>query len=299
MEVFRKYFTDEHLKTVLENTPDFGVNVCTVGHHIHNPLFDYPDPKHPDEYYFDWKKGRTLDGFHLVYIAHGDGSFEADGVKETIIEEGTVFLLFPGVWHRYQPSKENGWEEFWVGFKGHYADYLMGQNCFRPNAPFIKLGANAEILNVFIQLIETIKYEGTAYHQLASCLVTQLLGLVYSAATMTDSDRQNRNKIIHKARFKIHEFADKDLDIELLANEFNVSYAWFRREFKKTIGSSPGQYHLNVRLQRACKLLRETSLTVTEVSQHLGFESEFYFSRIFKKKVGQPPGAYRLANMKK
>ncbi len=292
--MYRKYYNQEQLRSILENQPDWGVTVRTVGHYIHKPKAIYPDPKHPNSYYFDSKKGRVLDEYQLLYIPNGHGTFEADGVKETPIVAGMAFLLFPGVWHRYHPSEETGWEEFWVGFKGHYADYLMKQDCFKPSSPSIDIGFNAELLNVFVQLIETVKHEGTAHYQLSSCLITQLLGLAYSSAIMTDESRQSKNKIVHIAQFKMHENIHKNMNMELLARDINASYPWFRRAFKETIGKSPGQYHLQIRLEKACKLLRETNLTVTEISQNLGFESEFYFSRIFKKKVGQPPGVFRL-----
>jgi AraC-like DNA-binding protein len=292
MELFRKYYDEAALRVMQEGQPDWGVTVSTVGHNIHQPKVKYPDKLHPNTYRFDWREGRVLNEFQLVYISNGQGTFEADGVSETTIEAGTAFLLFPGVWHRYKPSESTGWEEFWVGFQGHYADYLMKQNCFKPTS-IIKVGFSAELLNVFIKLIETLKYEGLAHYQLSSCLVTQLLGLTYSAAIMTDLQRQNRNKIIHIARYKIHENLHRNINFQNLAEELNVSYPWFRKAFKEVIGTAPGQYHINIRLEMACKLLTETELTGNEIAAHLGFESEFYFSRIFKKKIGVPPGQYR------
>jgi AraC-like DNA-binding protein len=294
MELYRKYFNNEgHEMSSKETNPDWGVTVRTVGHNIHKPHEPYPDPGHPNKYYFEWNKGRILDEFQLIYVSKGGGIFEAEGVKPTTIEAGTVFLLFPKVWHRYKPFEETGWEEFWVGFTGQYAEYLMRQDCFKKETPFVQIGFNAELLNVFIQLIETIKYQGAAYHQLASCMITQLLGLFYSAALMTDVHRQNKNKQVHIARYKMHDNLHQSLDMEELAKELNVSYTWFRKAFKETMGISPGQYHLNIRIDKARKLLRDSNLTVTQISHTLGFESEFYFSRIFKKKVGLAPGQYR------
>jgi AraC-like DNA-binding protein len=294
MEQFRKYYDENQLLALSEGQPDWGVTVHTVGHNVHAPKVDYPDPRHPNPYFFDWKKGRVLNEFQLVYIAGGSGTFEADGVAETVVEAGTAFLLFPGVWHRYKPCEDTGWEEFWVGYGGHYADYLMKQDCFQTKTPFVHIGFNAELLNVFIRLIETVKYEGVAYYQLSSCLITQLLALVYSSAIMTDKHHQNTNKLIQMARFKMHNNLHKNMDVKLLAAELNVSYPWLRRAFKDTVGVAPGQYHLNIRIEKACKILKETDLTVNEVSYYLGFESEFYFSRLFKKKTGISPGKYRL-----
>ena len=294
LESFRKYYNERQLRSLQESQPNWGVTVRTVGHYIHQPKVSYPDARHPNPYCFDWNKGRVLHEFQLIYISNGQGTFEAEGVIETKVKAGTAFLLFPGVWHRYRPSEETGWEEFWVGFEGHYADYLMKQDCFKPTAPFINIGFSTELLHVFIQLIENVKYEGVAYSQLSSCLITQLLGLVYSSALVKSAPAQDKKKVIHEARFKLHESIYQNMDMELLARELNVSYPWFRKTFKEIIGIAPGQYHLNLRIEKACKLLKETALPVAEVSDHLGFESEFYFSRIFKKKMGFAPRYYRL-----
>lgn len=290
MELFRKYYTAD---TAFVDQPDWGVKLMNVGHNIHRPQIWYPDHLHPQQYFFDWQKGRVLGEFQIVYIANGHGVFESEGVKETIVNAGTAFLLFPGEWHRYKPSSQTGWEEFWVGYHGHYAEYLMKQNCFKPSNPFIHIGPKAELLNVFIKLIETVKYEGVAHYQLAACLITQLLGLTYASAIMTEADREAKNTMIHKARFKMHETLNRPVDLEMLAKDLNVSYPHFRKSFKETVGMSPGQYHLNIRIEKACRLLKETSLTMTEISYQLGFESEFYFSRIFKKKTGLAPTQFR------
>jgi AraC-like DNA-binding protein len=81
--------------------------------------------------------------------------------------------------------------------------------------------------------------------------------------------------------------------MEKLAQEHNVSYVWFRKAFKDIIGTSPGQYHLNIKIEKAAQMLRETTLTVSEVADKTGFESEFYFSRFFKKKMNTTPSEYR------
>lgn len=294
MELYRKYYNDDLLRVLREGQPDWGVTVRTVGHNIHKPKLIYPDPAHPDAYHFDWNTGRVLDEFQLVYIPNGHGTFEAEGVRETSIEAGTVFLLFPGVWHRYHPSSETGWEEFWVGYQGHYAEYLMQQKCFKKDAPFVHIGFNAELLNVFIQLIDAVKHEDATHHKLSACLITQLLALVYSSAIMTDVPRQTRYELVHIARYRMHEQLDTKLDMAELAGELNMSYTRFRKVFKEAMGVAPGQYYLNLKIEKACKLLRATGSTVAEISCQLGFESEFYFSRIFKKKVGMSPGQFRV-----
>ncbi|WP_439559714.1 AraC family transcriptional regulator [Dyadobacter sp.] len=293
MELYRKYFSQEQLEALAGSEPNWGVSILNVGHNLHPAGKIYPDQNHPDSYYFDWEKGRVLNEFQLVYISTGSGVFETETIPPTIVEAGTAFLLFPNVWHRYKPSQESGWEEFWVGFGGHYSEYLMRQDCFNAENPLIRIGFNSELLNVFIRLVQTLKFEGIAYKQISSCLVIQLLGLIYASALMTDHARSYKEKLVHRMRYQIHESSTVNLDMEKLARQHGVSYGWFRKAFKEVIGTSPGQYHLNLKIEKACEMLRETSLSVSEIAYKTGFESEFYFSRIFKKKMTVPPTSYR------
>jgi AraC-like DNA-binding protein len=277
----------------VDSEPNWGVNVVTVGHYVHDPLKVYPDPKHPESHYFNWAHGRRLKEFQMVYIANGKGIFETEHTAPIVVEAGTLFLLFPNVWHRYKPLDGTSWEEFWVGFNGHYAEYLMRQECFDEKNSILGIGFNTEFLNIFIRLIDTVKYEGVAYTQISSCLVIQLLGLVYASALLSEKSRSRQEQIINAIRYKIHQNWTDNLDMEKLASEQNVSYVWFRKAFKDIMGVSPGQYHLNLKIEKAAQMLKETNLLVSEVAYKTGFESEFYFSRIFKKKMEIKPSDYR------
>lgn len=292
MDLFRKYYQPVVIEEALHK-PHWGVVVVNVGHNIHPPGVRYPDYQHPGGYVFDWEKGRTLDEFQLVYISRGQGIFEAQGMKPTLIEAGTAFLLFPGIWHRYRPTEQTGWEEFWVGFNGPYADYLMQQACFRPDSPLIRIGFNSELLHMLTHLVDTIRFGTDTAGPLSSCLTIQVLALVYASVIMTNPEQSRRNQLIQQARFRIHESEEQELDLEQLAREMNVGYVWFRKEFKRIVGTSPGQYHLNLRIQRAGQLLKETDLPVGQIAAQLGFESDFHFSKIFKQKTGQSPSQYR------
>ena len=228
-----------------------------------------------------------------MYVAKGRGVYEGEGTGLVGVEAGTIMLLFPGVWHRYKPLQETGWEEFWVGFDGHFAEYLMRQECFDPQRPLIGVGFNAEFLDIFRRLIDVVKYEGVAFRQISSCLVIQMLGLVYSSALLKNQTRLRQEQIVQSIRFGIHENWEQTLDFQAIATAQNVSYEWLRKAFKSVTGTSPGQYLLNLKIEKAGQMLRETSLTIAEIAAKSGFESEFYFSRIFKKKTEQSPSEWR------
>jgi AraC-like DNA-binding protein len=84
----------------------------------------------------------------------------------------------------------------------------------------------------------------------------------------------------------------KPLDVPALAREAHASRAHFVRSFKKAFGETPHRYLLRRRIERAKELLRNTGLSVTEVSLAVGFRSLGSFSSAFRQLVGEPPGAY-------
>ena len=293
MDIYRKYLDPQRIASLAQTEPTWGVTVLNAGHNIHPAGTAYPDMSHPHTYFFDWSKGRTLNEFQLVYIAGGAGVFEAEKVGVVAVEPGTVFLLFPGVWHRFKPLANTGWEEYWVGFNGPFAEHLMTQDCFSADSPLMHLGFNAEFLNVFIRLIETLKYEGVAFAQMASCHTIQLLGLVYASALLKERPQNRRDQIINNIRFKIHESWAATIAMDALAAQHNVSYVWFRKAFKAVVGVSPGQYQLQIKIEKACQMLKETNLSISEVAFATGFESEHHFSRYFKNKVNKTPTLFR------
>lgn len=289
MNVFRKYI-DANTE---EAQPDWGVAVLDVGHYIHPPGKIYPDAQHPEDYFFEWAKGRVLSEYQLIYIASGKGVFEAASVGQVEVNPGTLFFLYPGTWHRFKPDLVSGWTEYWVGFKGHYADHLMHQQCFSAERPLLHMGFNAEFINIFIQLIDTIKFGGLGNQQLAACLTIQLLGLVYASALLKTQSPNRKTQLINNIKYSMHENIAKDISPEELAASHNVGYAWFRKAFKEVTGQSPGQYQLQLKIQKASKMLMETDLSISEIAYQNGFDSEYYFSRIFKNKIGKSPSNYR------
>lgn len=293
MELYRKYFTEEQLQELGESQLNWGVNVLNIGHNIHPPFQPYPDEKHPQSYIFNWEAGRVLSEYQIIYISNGKGILEVKNAEPIMIEGGTIFLLFPNIWHRFKPLLDTGWEEFWVGFNGHYVEYLMRQDCFNPQNPVLKVGFDNEILNIFIRLIDTSKHESMVFSQMASCFVIQLLGLVNASALMVDKTKSRQEQIIQAIRFKIQGNWDKNLDFEDIASENNITYDWFRKAFKNILGIAPGQYLLNIKIEKAAQMLRETNLTLSEIAAKTGFENEFYFSRMFKNKMNCTASSYR------
>ena len=81
--------------------------------------------------------------------------------------------------------------------------------------------------------------------------------------------------------------------VEDLAAKLGVGSRHLSRLFRKHIGASPVQTAKTLRIQRAKRLLDETSLSVTEIAFHSGFRSVRRFNMAFSELYGRPPSSVR------
>ena len=91
----------------------------------------------------------------------------------------------------------------------------------------------------------------------------------------------------------IAEHYTEKIYIEKMSDIINVSPDYFTRMFKDSIGKTPIDYINGLRINRAMKLLCTTELSMTEISDAVGFCNANYFHKIFKQYIGSSPLAYR------
>ena len=86
----------------------------------------------------------------------------------------------------------------------------------------------------------------------------------------------------------------RDLKLAELAQVAGMSSFHFAREFKRTTGTTPHQYLIKFRIERAKALLARDDLPLTEVGLRSGFSHQSHFTRLFRRITGTTPNSYRL-----
>ena len=79
-----------------------------------------------------------------------------------------------------------------------------------------------------------------------------------------------------------------------VANKVGVSVRQLERLFTREFGSTPGRFMLKARLDRAARLIRQTDLSVAEVSQACGFVSPSHFSKVYREAFARSPRFDRM-----
>lgn len=99
--------------------------------------------------------------------------------------------------------------------------------------------------------------------------------------------------IIKNAQLYIEENYSKDLILDDVSKELNISPYYFSKLFKKRTGSTFIEYLTNIRIEKAKQLLRNSSKSMKEICMEVGYSDANYFSRTFKKNVGVTPSEYK------
>ncbi len=271
----------------------WGLYVTTAGYIWSGAHQDYPLAQHPTPYHYRWEQGRVLQEFQVLYVTRGEGVYESASAGRHPIKAGDAFLVFPGVWHRYGPKPEIGWDECWIGFDGEVARGLMRGRCLRPQEPVFAVGLEDSWQELFAQAIELLEMEPLGYGQMLAGLTFQILARLHVSGRTEKIGGDANEAILRKAKLLIMERLATRIDWEGLARDLHVSYSWLRHTFRQHTGFAPHQYQLQLRLNKAKGLLDATDSPVKAVACQVGFDCPYHFSHVFKRKTGLSPEAWR------
>lgn len=92
------------------------------------------------------------------------------------------------------------------------------------------------------------------------------------------------------------DFCDHSITNARLAAKCNMSEVYFRKLFTEHFGTSPKQYIIDLRIQKAKQLLAEGVLNISLIAERCGFANPYHFYHIFKQHVGITPSRFREEN---
>jgi AraC-like DNA-binding protein len=81
-----------------------------------------------------------------------------------------------------------------------------------------------------------------------------------------------------------------------LANVADLSESRFKHRFREEVGTTPADYQLRHKIDRACQMLIQDNMTILDTALSLGFSSSQYFATVFRRYMGVTPAEYRTIN---
>ncbi len=141
--------------------------------------------------------------------------------------------------------------------------------------------------------ISSVSYEMTVQdilNQIWQCIYAHREEIPLAAASHNDLASSVR---IQRMITFIEKNYQKHITLEEIASSADVGRSEAARCFQKYMDMSPVGYLISYRIRQAQTFLRETVLTIEEISERCGFSSPGYFTRVFKSIVSVTPSQYR------
>lgn len=120
----------------------------------------------------------------------------------------------------------------------------------------------------------------------------KIMSIFYDMIDKLSSSSAVDSILVPAIKYIEKNFSDPNLKNEMLARECKISEVYFRKLFLRHFKTTPKQFVMDVRIQKAKQLLEEGSIKINFVAEQCGFASPYHFCRFFKKKTGITPTEY-------
>lgn len=212
------------------------------------------------------------EGETMIITSEVNHSFEAGAEGTTLMQLEflpEVFLYF------------NFKDETWM-------DGLTPVVLFSEENRLIKIVNNVRIIQAVQHIVNELEQKSPCYQYLVLMSYAELLILIYRYLNEVYLPVCTNASLIKAIGYMRHNY-QLNLTIQDVAESTGIGERYLRKLFTQHLHLSPLDYLNQLRINKAVELLRNTRLSVKEISFQCGFQSPQYFSRIFKQQMGISP----------
>lgn len=222
----------------------------------------------------------------LIYTISGNAMFSINGSTYEVDRE-TIIHAGPNMKMEIMVTSREPWKYVEIHYKA-----LSERSNYNQNFN-ITIGENHKFDYMIQQLIHTEKIPGDFNKLKCKSLFIQMVEVLLKSAKIEKS-----NNLVNMAINYITQHYREPIAIAEIAELIGCDRRRLSNLFEKQIGMAPIQFLTKVRLKRAKELLLNTSISIQEIAEQVGYSDSFYFCRVFKKHFKLPPSKYREQNFK-
>lgn len=220
----------------------------------------------------------------IEYVESGTGTVELDG-ERFFPAEGDSYFLHAGHDQHYFSDADTPWKKYFLNLSGPMVDAFIALYGLEGKYHFPGLSLKSELCRI----IELAKHKGTDASAEIFLIVHEIFLKMHGHLCPAPRQDAVAAEMRGFLDTRIEEtFCMRDLCEHILRSESQAI-----RIFKKAYGVTPYRYVLDKKIAFAKDLLRNTTLSVSEIAARLHFTDAYYFSNLFKQKTSLSPTAYR------
>jgi len=229
----------------------------------------------------------------FVYTEKGRGSFKK-GKRQWNLLPGTAYICCghePDVSYFYPSNAKEPWTFWWLTFKGKNAQSMLKdlQNNY---GSIYQISQRHPVIMRFNELLEEANENCFITANQGSSMIFELINML---AEVYDRKRdiQNQSQLVLKAKQLILKRLEQGVSCHEVASILGVSREHFSRQFKIEAGISPAEFIIKCKINEACGMLKESTISCKEIAFKLGYENASNFIRTFKKYQKMTPIEFR------
>ena len=233
--------------------------------------------------YKNWHKD-----LEILYFLRGSGIVEY-GTERIEAYPGRLIAINPNVLHNV--TSDTFLEHYCLILDNEFFAELGINIADNAYAPIIE---DSRAIALFEEIINSFCSLDTFTKALVITAIMNLLIYItknYTYDSNTYKTEKNEYGITLAIGYILANLNKKLYEDELI-NQVGMSKYYFIREFKKTTGCTPIEFIHKNRCIEAKRMLRSGKLSISEISEQIGFESPAYFTKIFKRYIGTTPREY-------
>lgn len=251
-----------------------GIRLVSCGHVFAKPEREIYRPQGRE----DWL---------LFYVAKEYETFYTDMTQ--IAEAGSFILFSPGEKQHHVYTGDKTAEFYYV----HFSCEALPSHITLKTSQVYKAPLHNRFISIFERIIEETMKKGEHYEALCISELLSLLTLMQREVSVSDSLPDERRSGVARAVQHINRYCDSNMSLAEYADLCCMSKYHFLRVFKSVTGATPIEYRSRIRIEHAKEMLSNGYLSVSEISEALGYTSPAYFSDSFKRATGMSPRGYR------
>ncbi|WBM70766.1 AraC family transcriptional regulator [Buttiauxella sp. WJP83] len=229
--------------------------------------------------------------FSLVFVLEGKGTYIDSQDQLHHLEKGSIFLRRPGYRHSSYCESQPPWKEYYIdcnlSLYNHFSSILIPDN----NVTVFKAICVLETIDKFSELMDFIKNAST--QDLPNIYIKFMALLAHIFNNTVDLQIFDESDTINQVKTDLDNLCHQRIDLKVYCENQSLNYEVFRKKFKEQTGLTLNNYMIRCRLNRACTLLRTTTTRISEISNELGYSSQYEFSNQFKRYFNLSPKQYR------
>lgn len=228
------------------------------------------------------------DSILLMQILEGSCMVEFDG-KTYCAGAGDAVLL-----NCYRPHvyfTRDHLRMRWLHFDGGQS-VAFAEAMLKNQGPVFPLENPAVVGQPLENILSVLRSGQPLSEPTVSCRIHTMLCNLVTGTTISGA-LEPETGLVRDAIEYMQKHCHQHLTVQDIADRVSVSPSHFSRLFKRETGSSPYEYLLNLRLDRAKGLLKQTKLSISEIAEETGFASTSNFICAFHDRVGLSPAKFR------